>query len=329
MFIPHNLSPRFQVPLALADMGSLFVGGRDISIQDQPLVEIDVNKDSGRPITIDPTGQYHVEHMYCQFFAPASLEGRYPLLLWHGGGMTGATYESTPDGRPGWLSYFLHRGWKTYLCDAVERGRSGWAPRDHLFQEEAPTQVAKHYAFERYRLGPSYASGLLYPGSRFPIDCYDQFIMQFVPRWTNTNHATVDAYAALLEEVGPSVIVGHSQGASLAFQVMARVPHLVKALVAVEPYAVAEAGQIQSIAHIPVLMVLGDRMEEHPAWAESKRRSLAFLDAFAQNGGKGSLLDLPAQGIHGNSHMMMMENNNYDIADMIQQWLESQGLTGS
>ena len=46
--------------------------------------------------------------------------------MWHGGGLTGVTYETKPDGKPGWLNYFLRKGWDTYVSDAMERGRSGW-----------------------------------------------------------------------------------------------------------------------------------------------------------------------------------------------------------
>ena len=53
-------------------------------------------------------------------------KGRLPLLLWHGGGLTGVTYETKPDGGDGWLTYFIRKGWDTYISDAVERGRSGW-----------------------------------------------------------------------------------------------------------------------------------------------------------------------------------------------------------
>ena len=66
------------------------------------------------------------------------------------------------------------------------------------------------------------------------------------------------------KRAGPSVILGHSQGASLAFQVMQRRPELVKGLVAVEPYAVGDADMMDRVAHIPVLFVLGDNMEKHP-----------------------------------------------------------------
>ncbi len=32
-------------------------------------------------------------------------------------------------------------------------------------------------------------------------------------------------------------------------------------------------------------------------------------------------------GIKGNSHMMMMDKNNAEVAGLIQKWLEGKGLT--
>ena len=74
--------------------------------------------------------------MYVQYFLPANEKGAYPLLLWHGGGLTGVTYETTPDGREGWLNYFLRKGWSVYNSDAVERGRAGWAQYPDIFKSE-------------------------------------------------------------------------------------------------------------------------------------------------------------------------------------------------
>ena len=79
---------------------------------------------------LDPNGQFMVEQMYTQYFLPKNQKGKYPLLMWHGGGLTGVTYESTPDGREGWMNMFIRKGWDTYVSDAVERGRSGFASPD-------------------------------------------------------------------------------------------------------------------------------------------------------------------------------------------------------
>ena len=112
-------------PIALRDMGSFHVGGRVIEISGQPIKEI-VFTPGGVPAKMDPNGKYQVEQMYVQYFLPQSRKGKLPLLLWHGGGLTGVTYETKPDGGEGWLTYFIRKGWDTYISDAVERGRSGW-----------------------------------------------------------------------------------------------------------------------------------------------------------------------------------------------------------
>ena len=38
------------------------------------------------------------------------------------------------------------------------------------------------------------------------------------------------------------------------------------------------------------------------------------------------MVDLPEVVIKGNSHMMMMDKNNAEIADLIQKWLLDKGL---
>src|SRR6267154_759126 len=86
------------------------IGGRIIEISGQPIKEV-VFTPGGVPAKVDPNGKYQVEQMYVQYFLPQNRKGRLPLLLWHGGGLTGVTYETKPDGREGWLSYFLRQGW--------------------------------------------------------------------------------------------------------------------------------------------------------------------------------------------------------------------------
>ena len=55
---------------------------------------------------------------------------RIPLLMWHGGGLTGVTYETTPDGREGWLNYFLRKGWSRlqFGCGRARPCRLGAIP---------------------------------------------------------------------------------------------------------------------------------------------------------------------------------------------------------
>ncbi len=96
-------------PIQLRDMGSFHVGGRLIEIKGQPIREV-VFTPGGVPAKIDPNGTYQVEQMYVQYFLPQNRKGKLPLLLWHGGGLTGVTYETKPDGGAGWLQLLHPQG---------------------------------------------------------------------------------------------------------------------------------------------------------------------------------------------------------------------------
>jgi len=43
-------------------------------------------------------------------------------------------------------------------------------------------------------------------------------------------------------------------------------------------------------------------------------------------GGSVDVINLPEVGIKGNSHMLMMDKNNAQVADVIQKWLLGKGL---
>ena len=55
-----------------------------------------------------------------------------------------------------------------------------------------------------------------HPGLRFPIGAIEQFMKQCVPRWTTNEQAAQAAYDALIAEVGESIVIAHSQGATFA-----------------------------------------------------------------------------------------------------------------
>lgn len=73
-------------------------------------------------------GNFFVGHqpypMYVEYFFPAKLTHKTPIVLIHGGAATGAGYVTTPDEREGWAIYFVSHGWKTYVVDSPGHGRS-------------------------------------------------------------------------------------------------------------------------------------------------------------------------------------------------------------
>src|SRR5687767_12342626 len=94
-------------PLVLERRGAFFVNGRHGT------------RYGGGNITL---GQ-----MYVEYEIPPGTR-RHPVVLLPGGCHTGAAYDETPDGREGWRTWFLRRGFAVYLADWVGRGASGFDP---------------------------------------------------------------------------------------------------------------------------------------------------------------------------------------------------------
>ena len=317
-----------QAPIALKDMGSFHVGGREMTVSGKPVREVTFTP-GGVPAKVDPNGVYQVEQMYVQYFVPQNQRGALPLLMWHGGGLSGVTYETTPGGREGWLNYFIKKGWTVYNSDAVERGRAGWTD---AFKGE-PVFLTKENPFERFRIGAgpgSYnkdpAKMKMMPGSQFPPEGYDNFTKQGVPRWTTTDDAIIAAYIALVDKVCPCVVLVHSQAGQFGQKVAQARPDKVKALVLVEPAGLGDPKQTDKLKNVPILTVYGDFIEQDPRWPTIRANQLKYLEQVRAAGGSYEVVNLPQIGIKGNSHMMMMDRNNAQVADLIQGWLEKQGL---
>jgi hypothetical protein len=321
------LSGCAQDQLALRDMGSFHVGGREAALSGKPVKDV-VFTPGGAPAKIDLNGTYLVESMYVQYFLPANRKGQVPLLMWHGGGLTGVTYETKPDGGEGWMTWFLRKGWDVYNSDAVERGRAGWAMYPDIFKSE-PVFLTTANPWERFRIGPgpgSYASKRTNPGTQFPVEYYENFVKQTVPRWTSTDEATIAAYVALVDKVCPCVVLVHSQAGQFGYKVAQARPEKIRALVAVEPAGDGDPKQAAKLAGIPTLVLYGDYIEQDTRWPTIRRNGIAFADTVNKAGGKVEVVDLPKVGIKGNSHMVMMDRNSSQVAALIQAWLEKQGL---
>src|SRR4051812_6608720 len=104
--MPAGSAAAFDV----SEIGSFHVGGRLVTLEGLPVRELFYTSSAGTPLKVDPNGDYQVEQMYVQYVKLAQPKARYPLLMVHGGGMTGVNWETTPDGRPGFQMYFLQHG---------------------------------------------------------------------------------------------------------------------------------------------------------------------------------------------------------------------------
>lgn len=318
--------------LQVKEIGSFHIGGRGVTLRAQPVRELSFT--AGGPVTqSDSNGDIEVEQMYVQYVRLERPKARYPLLLWHGGGLTGVTWETKPDGAPGWQMYFLCQGHDVYVSDAVERGRASWAPYPEVFAGD-PVFRTKREAWELFRFGPegSYASAphrrVAHPDGQFPVDAFERFASQAVPRWASNDAVTRRAYDRLVDAVGPCVVLTHSQGGNFGFNATLNAPRTVRAMISIEPSGAPDPAQVDvaSLRHVPHLVIWGDYLAGHARWTTMRAASDRYMAALRANGGRADIIDLPARGIRGNSHMPMMDRNSDQVAQLVQDWIAAQGL---
>lgn len=324
------VAPAAAQGVAVREIGSFHVGGRIATIEGLAPREI-VFSPGAPPLRINPNGDFQVEQMYVQYTRLENPRARFPLLLWHGGGLTGVTWETTPDGRPGWQMFFLRQGHDVYVSDAVERGRSGWARFPEVFAGE-PVFRTLGEGWGLFRIGPADgwntdpARRVAFPEAKFPVAAWNQFGRQSVPRWVTTDPQIQRAYDAYVQQVCPCVVMVHSQGGNFAFTAALNAPDKIRAIIAIEPSGAPPAGSdAAKLKGIPHLVVWGDNTDQ-PFWARIRGNVERWQAAIREAGGTADTLDLPAAGLRGNSHMLMMDSNSDQVAQLVQDWMGRQGL---
>lgn len=321
-------------PLEVSEIGSFHVGGRVVRLEGLPLRER-VSTPGGPVHHIDPNGEIIAGQAYVQYVRLARPKGTAPLLMWHGGGMTGANWETTPDGRPGWQMFFLRAGFDTYVSDAVERGRASFAPFPYVYPEAPYFRTGRELWEETFRFGPAGswhadpARRRAYPGLRFPVAAFDAFHAQCVPRWGCNDALTQAAYDALITRLAAgSIVLTHSQGGNFGLTAALHAPDRVRAVISLEPSGAPDPAQadVSRLGGVPHLFVWGDNWTDNAFWAHSRPGAERWRDALAGAGVDVTWIDLPARGISGNSHALMADENSDEIAALVCDWMRARGL---
>lgn len=321
--------PKKFEPITIVDQGSFMVGGTVLTAP---------NKDT-----------FHGDHAYVQFQVPADALDL-PLVMWHGGGQFSKTWETTPDGREGYQTIFLRRGWAVYLLDQARRGRAG---RTTVGTTVADGTLNESGIWGGFRLGiwPNF-----FPNVQFSRDpaALDQYYRQQTPNTGPSGIAerpiVVRAAAALFDKIGPAVLITHSASGRLGWLTAIQSPN-VKAIICYEtgsyvfpegeiPAAPApheaisvSAADFAKLTKIPIQIVFGDNIPTSPTtppgldnWRTAVVQAARFRDAVNARGGDVSILRLPEIGIHGNTHFPFSDLNSLQIADLLSKYLHDKKL---
>jgi len=207
-------------PAAIAEQGTFFVGGEYRRAKD---------------------GDIMVGQMFVQYQVPAERTRPYPVVMIHGGGQTGVNFLGTPDGRPGWADDFLARGYAVYVIDQPARARSAASAELLGVQTRRSAQVIaeRFTAPERVARYPQAKLHTQWPGTGIPGDAvFDQFYASQVEQLEDPaigERMIRLAGAALLDRIGPAILLTHSQGGPLGWTIADARPQRVKGILAIEP----------------------------------------------------------------------------------------------
>jgi pimeloyl-ACP methyl ester carboxylesterase len=207
-------------PLALSEQGYFFVNGRYTQTKD---------------------GQIMTGQMFVQYQIPKERKHSYPVVMWHGGGQTGTNFLGTPDGRKGWADYFLEQGYAVYVVDQPARARSGFFTEVYgATRRPTSTYMSRRFtAPENFTDYPQAKRHTQWPGKGVAGDpVFDQFFASQVEDIADVSvieRLNREAGAALLDRIGPAILLTHSQSGPFGWGIADARPNLVKGILAVEP----------------------------------------------------------------------------------------------
>ena len=321
--------------IAVREVGSFHVGGRQVSLSGLPVRQA-IPVGGAAQIRVDPNGDFEAAQMYVQYVRLVHPKARYPLLMWHGGGLTGVTWETKPDGQPGWQQFFLAAGHDVYVSDAVERGRASWAAtRRSIPPSRSSARRSRHgrasVSADPTPIGRTPASAPPTRAASSPSRRSTSSPSSSCPTGRHPGAGSEAAYEQLLLKICPCVLLVHSQAGEFAFNLALKHPDRIRGLVAIEPGSAPDPAKVDAavfarLAGVPFLFVWGDHLDVPAYWSHSLHSVKTFSRALATGEARVDWWDLPEQGLRGNDHMLMMDKNSDEIAGRIQGWMARVGL---
>ncbi|MBL7722963.1 MAG: alpha/beta fold hydrolase [Chitinophagaceae bacterium] len=300
--------------------------------------------DALKPWNVQQGGQTrHGDHADVFYQIPANPK-RNAMVFLHGYGQTRRSWQTTADSREGFADIFLRKGYGTYLVDQPGRGAAGQTTKPGQITATPDDQTW----FTQFRIGlyPNFNEGVQFPKDSVSLD---RFFRMMTPNTGAVDETTiVNAMSAVFDKSGDGILFTHSAGGTPGWKTAIKNNH-VKAVVAIEPggFVFPEGEtpadnrggngvpleEFKKLTKIPIVVYFGDYIpaeETNAASLNFWRTVLATARQWAKvvnaHGGDATIVYLPEIGIKGNTHFVMSDLNNGEIADLVTKWLKGKGL---
>jgi len=285
--------------------------------------------------------------VYFDYLTPDSSGYLTNVVMVHGGSHTGSCYLVTAEGKPGWAYRFTARGYRVAVPDWPGHGRSGALNLRTLTGEQICQSLAGMISS---LTGPvvllTHSMGAAF-GWRVAELCGDKITaivgiapappgnIQPEPEIVSEDEAglvlrTPFRSLTLQNEVAtlatPEFVIGKLVGSSRQFPLeqldsyTKSLTHLGSRLLYERLNVRGSQVRVQNPGCFrgkPVLIVTGSEDLEHPRKVDEE-----IMTWLTKQGAASQFVWLPDRGIDGNGHMMMMERNSDQIADLIMEWLD-------
>jgi pimeloyl-ACP methyl ester carboxylesterase len=328
-------------PLSLKARGSFYVGGRTV-------------EQTAAEILLGPADSVTVDQMYVEYMVPTGRT-KMPVVLIHGATLSGKSYDTTPDGRMGWYEYFVRKSHPAYVVDQVGRARSGFnqaalnrrlagtatsasAPTVAPTAPGAPAAMGSGAfrlgdrigVWKNFRFGPRF--GEAFPDQKFPVEAVGELSKQAVPDLASQvpqPNPTLEALSDLAQQLKGAVLISHSQSGPFPMDAALIEPDGIRGIVSLEPGACRNSytdEQIARLATIPTMVMFGDYLPVETGlggitWQDRLNGCRAYAARIKAAGGQVDIVHTAELGIKGNSHMLMQDKNNLELADIILKWM--------
>ncbi|MGL5721026.1 MAG: alpha/beta hydrolase [Brevinema sp.] len=299
-----------------------------------------------------PEGQtYHGDHASVFYQIPKNPKKNAMVFL-HGAFQSGKGWQTTPDGRDGFQTLFLKKGYATYVMDQPRRGQAG---KSMVSTTITPVPDEQMW-FEIWRMGhwPNHMSNTQFPQDPASLEEFFRWITPNTGAFDN--ELVAQSTAAVFDKSGAGVLVTHSQGGLPGWFAAAKTDKIT-AVVAYEPgtYVFPEGevpaplpsrtgtlngvavplADFEKLTKIPLIIYFGDYIPEADKisddlgaenWRVRLELGRQFVEAINRHGGNATMVDLPKIGIYGNTHFLFAEKNNVELADHLSDWLKKNSL---